>query len=178
MKTYIALFRSINVGGKNSLKMKDLISYLKNFGLHNIKTYIQSGNVVFSSFEEISPTLSQEISAIILEKHGFSPHVLILTVNQFEKIISKNPFLNEQDQKNHIYFLFEKPDVSKLFELDKIKKESEQFLLCDNAFYLYAPDGIGRSKLATNVTKLLGVSATARNWRTICKISDIIENTH
>ncbi|MBW6474470.1 MAG: DUF1697 domain-containing protein, partial [Anaerolineaceae bacterium] len=83
MNTYIALFRGINVGGKNTLKMKDLVSLLQELGAHNVKTYIQSGNAVFQSSEEPSQ-LSDQIKLAIQQRFGFAPLVLVMDQAEFE----------------------------------------------------------------------------------------------
>jgi uncharacterized protein (DUF1697 family) len=172
MKTYIALFRGINVGGNNILPMKELAVVLENLGAANVKTYIQSGNAVFQHESENVSGLSSRISAAIKESHGFEPRVLLLDLVEMEKAIGSNPFpKGESEPKTlHLYFLASAPQNPDLKMLDSLKKADEQFKLIDNVFYLHAPDGIGRSKLAERAEKALGVAATARNWRTVSKI--------
>jgi uncharacterized protein (DUF1697 family) len=172
MKTYIALLRGINVGGKNALPMKELVALLENLDLQNVTTYIQSGNVVFRSNEKNPSGLSSKISTEIKRSHGFEPHVLLLGIEEMEKVIESNPFPEAESEPKtlHVYFLAALPGNPDLKALDSLKKESERFELKGNVFYLHAPDGIGRSKLAANAEKLLGVATTARNWRTVCKI--------
>jgi uncharacterized protein (DUF1697 family) len=92
-----------------------------------------------------------------------------------EQAMVSNPFPEAESEPKtlHLYFLASTPQNPDLQTLDSIKQANEQFKLIDNVFYLYAPDGIGRSKLAARVEKALGVAATARNWRTVCKIMAI-----
>ena len=78
MKTYIALFRGINVGGNNVLPMKELVARLESIGAQNVKTYIQSGNAVFQSQETNASLLQNKISAAIKKSHGFEPQVFLL----------------------------------------------------------------------------------------------------
>ena len=172
MKTYIALFRGINVGGNNILPMKELAVVLENLGAANVKTYIQSGNAVFQHESENVSGLSSRISAAIKESHGFEPRVWLLDLVEMEKAMTSNPFpAAESEPKTlHLYFLASAPQNPDLKMLDSLKKADEQFKLIDNVFYLHAPDGIGRSKLAERAEKALGVAATARNWRTVSKI--------
>ena len=172
MKIYIALFRGINVGGKNVLPMKELKALLENLGLQNVKSYIQSGNVVFQSNEKSTLGLSSKISAEIEKSHGFKPQVLLLNIEEMEEAIESNPFPEaESDPKTlHLNFLASVPATPDLQALESLKKENERFELKGNVFYLHAPDGIGRSKLAANAERLLGVAMTSRNWRTVCKI--------
>jgi len=175
MKSYIALFRGINVGGKNVLPMKALKALLENLDLQNVKSYIQSGNVVFQSHEENASWLSSKISAEIEKSHGFKPQVLLLDIEEMENAIRSNPFPEaESDPKTlHLNFLAAAPETPDLQALKSFKKENERFELKGNVFYLHAPDGIGRSKLAANAERLLGVAMTGRNWRTVSKIMAI-----
>jgi uncharacterized protein (DUF1697 family) len=175
MKTYIALFRGINVGGKNSLPMKELVAILENLQCQNIKTYIQSGNVVFQSKENNPSGISKEISREIKKHRGFEPYVLLLELKELEKVIKSNPFPEAEGnpQTLHVGFLASAPNSPDLKKLESLKVESERFQLTGNAFYLHAPEGIGRSKLAASTERLLGVSMTDRNWRTVCKLMEM-----
>jgi uncharacterized protein (DUF1697 family) len=172
MKTYIALFRGINVGGKNVLPMKELVALLEKIGSQNVKTYIQSGNAVFQNKEENTSLLSNKISTEIKKSHGFEPQVLLLQPEEIEKVIESNPFPEAEAEPKtlHVFFLASAPTNPDLNALESIKSDRERFALKDGVFYLHAPDGIGRSKLAANSERLLGVAMTGRNWRTICKI--------
>lgn len=177
MKTYIALFRGINVGGRNRLPMVELVEMLDGLGLENIKTYIQSGNVVFQT-DAINPLeLVGKISAAIDASHGFTPQVILLELDQLEKAISLNPFPDaEADPKTlHLYFLEIEPLNPDLETLNNIKLKNERFILEGKVFCLHAPDGIGRSKLAARAEAALGVAATARNWRSVGKILAMAE---
>lgn len=176
MKNYIALFRGINVGGNNILPMKELIALLEELGAYGVKTYIQSGNAVFQHKAESASQLSSKISAAIKESHGFEPQVLLFDSAEMEKVIAANPFPKAESEPKtlHLYFLASTPQNPDLQTLAGIKQVNEQFKLIDKVFYLHAPDGIGRSKLAARVEKALGVAATARNWRTVCKILSLL----
>ena len=175
MKTYIALFRGINVGGKNVLPMNELESMLENIGLQNVKTYIQSGNAVFQSQETNASLLANHIRAAIKESRGFEPQVLLLEPEEIEKVVQENPFPEAESEPKalHLHFLSSEPRSPDLEALERIKSERERFVLEDSVFYLHAPDGIGRSKLVANAEKVLGVSMTGRNWRTACKLMDM-----
>ena len=175
MKTYVALFRGLNVGGNNILPMTDLVALLQNIGLRNVRTYAQSGNAVFQSEEEDASLLSDRIQAAIEESHGFEPQVLLLEPEAVEKAVGSNPFPEaEQEPKTlHVHFLASPPERPDLDALEGIKGDRERFVLEDGVFYLHAPDGIGSSKLAANAEKLLGVPVTARNWRTVRKVMEM-----
>jgi uncharacterized protein (DUF1697 family) len=174
MKTFIALFRGINVGGKNMLPMKQLTYLLETIGCKNVKTYIQSGNVVFCIKSNDVDDLSKKITSKILKECGFEPKVLILDSKSFHEAIKNNPFTTDSGKALHFFFLFSIPENVDFTQLDKLKSESEEYRIIDSVFYLFAPDGIGRSKLAAKVEQLLNVTLTARNWNTVSKISNMI----
>ncbi len=175
MKTYIALLRGINVGGKNILPMKELVVLLQNIGLEKVRTYIQSGNVVFRWSKNDLSGLSIRIGFKIMEKYGFEPGILLLEFGELTAAISENPFPGSEAEPEslHLGFLAGRPKKPNLKALEDLKKDSEQFRLKDRIFYLKAPEGVGRSKLAANAERLLGVPMTDRNWRTVCKIRDM-----
>ena len=175
METYIALLRGINVGGNKMLPMKDLVAALEGVGARDVATYIRSGNAVFRSDEQDPTSLSGRIGAEIEERHGFEPGVLVLGSNELERAIRSNPFPEAESEPKtlHVYFLAASPERPDLDGLEGIKSERERFFLGDGVFYLHAPDGIGRSKLAANVERLLGVPATARNWRTVGRVMEM-----
>jgi uncharacterized protein (DUF1697 family) len=177
MKTYIALFRGINVGGNNMLPMKELTAVLEKLGADSVKTYIQSGNAVFQHQTASASQLSSRIGTAIKENHGFEPQVFLLDLGEMEQVIASNPFPEAESEPKtlHLYFLASEPRNPDLKALDSLKQDNEQFKLTDKVFYLYAPDGIGRSKLAARVEKALGVAVTARNWRTVCKILELAQ---
>jgi uncharacterized protein (DUF1697 family) len=172
MKTYIALLRGINVGGRNALPMKELVAMLESIGAQNVKTYVQSGNAVFQGEETSAPTLSNTISMTIKKRRGFEPRVLLLELEQLQKAVESNPFPEAESEPKtlHLHFLASVPKNPDFDALESIKTDRERFLLEDGVFYLHAPDGIGRSKLAANAERLLGVSMTGRNWRTVSKV--------
>jgi uncharacterized protein (DUF1697 family) len=172
MKTYIALFRGINVGGTNVLPMKDLVALLETIGSQNVKTYIQSGNAVFQNQEENPSLLSNKIRVTLTKSHGLEPQVLLFTPEEIERAIEFNPFPEAESEPKtlHLSFLATMPKNPDLDALESIKSDREQFALKDRVFYLHAPDGIGRSKLAANTEKLLGVAITGRTWRTVCRV--------
>lgn len=176
MPTWIALFRGINVGGNNILPMAELREDLESMKLTNVRTYIQSGNVVFEATAKQPSSLGKKISRMVAEKHGFEPQLFIISSAAFMDAIETNPFPKAiSDPKTLHFFFLEKPArKADLKALDAAKKSTEKYVLTDQVFYLHAPDGIGRSKLAANAEKHLGVATTARNFRTVDKINSMI----
>ena len=172
MNQWIAFLRGINVGGRNILPMKDLKALLKEIGCNDILTYIQSGNVVFSHKEHRADVLEEKITAAIAIDFDFDPKVMLLSADQLNAAMEGNPFPSgEGDPKTlHLFFLNGDAVDIDLHTMDALKNSSESYQLTGHVFYLHAPDGIGRSKLAAKVEKCLGVPVTARNWRTVEKV--------
>ena len=177
MNTYVVFLRGINVGGRNKLLMKDLVVILEGIGCVNVKTIIQSGNVVLQSSNNKVPELAKNIGQAINQQHNFQPHIHILTTKDFQQAINNNPFTEAKvDPKTlHFGFLEVIPPNPNIGKLAALKTATEYFQLINKVFYLHAPDGIGRSKLAAQTEKNLGVSMTSRNWRTVCKLQEMVE---
>ncbi len=175
MTTYVALFRAINVGGKNALPMKALASILGEVGCENVRTYIQSGNAVFTCQENNALVLSDRIREAVSKERGFEPTVLLLTPEEVEKAIAENPFPDAaSDHKAlHVRFLASLPIDPDLMALERLSCNGEQFQLKGKVFYLYAPMGVGKSKLAASAERVLGVPMTDRNWKTVCTLRDM-----
>ncbi len=172
METWVALLRGINVGGKNILPMKELVKLLETNGYTDVQTYIQSGNVVFKS----AAKPSNEIGALIEGKFGFKPSVFILSDHELKEAAINSPFQTDIGKTLHFFFCDQVPQAVDYGFLDELKAPSEQYQLIDKVFYLYAPDGIGRSKLAEKMGRTFkDVIMTGRNLNTINKLIGMIE---
>ena len=173
MMTYIALLRAINVGGNNLIKMADLKLICTKLGFENVRTYIQSGNVAFESIELDKAVLAAKMSAAIAANHGFEPPVFIL--DKVELVAALDGFDLSYSEEKFVYFSFlERPALDVKFEeIDALKLSGDAYKLTDKIFYLHCPAGIGRSKLAAKLDRLLGVQATARNLRSVKKIMEL-----
>ena len=165
MSNFVVLLRGINVGGKNRLPMKELITLLESNGFDNVKTYIQSGNLVLASPENPET----KIQSLIESEFGFSVDVSAVSASDFDNLVTKNPYAQEQGNLVHYYFCRTAPKIDSA-RVMKYLDASEQYTLEGNLFYLYAPNGIGRSKLVANIEQCLGVSATGRNMNTVNKL--------
>jgi len=176
MQTWIALLRGINVGGHNILPMAKLKSDLESLQLHNVRTYIQSGNAVFDSAVKTASVLSKKIADRIEEQHGFRPQLLLLSRRDLLTAIESNPFPEAASDPKTLHFLFlAEPAANPNIEaLDDMKAPTERFKLTSGVFYLHAPDGIGRSKLAASAERQLGVVTTGRNYRTVEKLWSMV----
>lgn len=176
MTTWIALFRGINVGGKNKLPMATLRSTLESIGCQSILTYIQSGNVVFSCEPSSKEAIATRIADAVDENFGFRPQVMLLTKDEFQSAVANNPFADAvaAPKTLHYFFLSTQPVHRDLATLAELATATERFDLIENVFYLHAPDGFGTSKLAKSVERKLGVGMTARNHSTVEKLAGLL----
>jgi len=154
--------------------MKELMALFQSHGYRNIQTYIQSGNVVFQSDKRLGASDSGSIAEAILDLKGFEPQVMIVNEEKLKSAIEENPFPTDNPKALHFFFLESQPEEPNLDRLMSLKTESEHFELGKFGFYLYTPDGMGRSKLASAVEKALGVAVTARNWNTVDKLASML----
>jgi uncharacterized protein (DUF1697 family) len=176
MQTYVALLRGINVGGHHKLPMKELRSLLANLGLQNVRSYIASGNVVFQADGVDTADLEARISAAINQEFGFGPRIMILTAEELAAAAEANPFPQAEAEPKtlHLFFLAETAEKAELEGLAETAAENERFELKGKVFYLYTPDGVGRSKLAERMGRFIPVDMTARNWRTVSKLLEMV----
>jgi uncharacterized protein (DUF1697 family) len=167
-QTWIALLRGINIAGKNKVPMKELAAALERAGFRSVRTYIQSGNVIFQSAAGTARSLARRMSQLILEKFGFSPQVMVISRQELERAIRGNPFpgAHQNHKLLHLFFLSETPTKPDLQSLSKLDAGREAFALKGGVFYLYTPDGFADSVLRSRIERCLGVHATGRNWRT------------
>jgi uncharacterized protein (DUF1697 family) len=169
MQTWIALFRGINVGGRNSMPMARLRDVLASAGCEQVRTYIQSGNVVFRSRVKAGARLSSHILDAVEAAFGFPPHLLLLTAADLREAVEHNPFpeATADPRSLHFFFLDTTPPAPATAALAVLATATERYRLMGRVFYLHAPDGFGRSRLASSAERKLGVAATARNYATV-----------
>lgn len=168
MRAFIALLRAVNAGGSNTLTTRDFVRVLEGLGLADVQTYIQTGNAVFRADAAAAPTLAARIRAAIDAERGFAPDAVVLSVDELAAALAANPFPEAvaEPKTLHLSFLAAPPAAPELDRLARLQGKDERYALIDRVFYLHAPAGVGRSRLFAQVERALGVSATARNWRT------------
>lgn len=177
MPTFIALLRGINVSGQKKINMKELKGLLETSGLRNVRTYIQSGNVVFESDTNEPETLSERLESAISGHFGFDVMVLVLTPEALLSITANNPFKIEEDfDEKMMYVCLLKqeasPDLAEKW-ID-VRHGIDRFALLGATLYLYLPGGYGNTKLNNNFfEKKLKVAATTRNWNTLRKLLEM-----
>lgn len=177
MTAFISLFRGINVGGNRVVKMTDLKALHEALGFEHVVTYIQSGNVVFTSDEADEMQLQRDIEQAFEEKFGFHAHVLIRSSSDLQAIIAKNPFQDQESKETKwiaVTFLATAPDNAAQEALLSAYHGPEEIFILGKEAYIYYPEGIGRSKLThTLLEKKLKTNGTARNWNTVLKLREV-----
>jgi uncharacterized protein (DUF1697 family) len=175
--TYVALLRGVNVGGHKAVKMDQLRNAFEALGFEGVKTYVQSGNVVFNAQKQASEQLSKRIEEKVLREFGIAVPVTVKTAGEMNAVIRNNPFLQEKGidlSKLHVTFLSHAPEKTALKMLDAIAATPDQFLSSGKEIYLYCPNGYGVTKLSNNaLEKVLSVRATTRNWRTVNQLYEM-----
>lgn len=169
LKKFVVLFRGVNVGGKNLLPMKALVTLLKQHNYQDVSSYIQSGNIVLTC--ESDPT--ENLKMIVTDNFAFSPEILILEASEFSVVVANNPYKDFEGKFVHCYFCPSAIEIN-TEKLTKFIAQSEAYFVKDKVFYLHAPDGIGRSKVVANIESCLGQVATGRNLNTINKLSLLV----
>jgi uncharacterized protein (DUF1697 family) len=180
MTTYISMLRGINVGRNKRVKMVDLKLLYKSLDLKDIKTYIQSGNIIFKSRNPDSKDLSNKIKVKIREVFGFDVTVIIRTEKEYKKVIEDNPFKEEDKKQLYVTFLSKIPSKNLIEDINvdlgyKTQYNLDKYVISRKEIYLYLPDGYGNTKLNnTFFEKKLKVSSTTRNWKTVTKLFDLL----
>lgn len=177
---YVALIRGINVGGSAKLPMSRLRDSMTALGYTEVATYIQSGNVVFTSPRTDPAELEEEIEGRIAQDSGLQVSVLVRTAAEVVAVIERNPFpaAAEQPTTLHVSFLSAAPDSEVVRALDPQAFAPEEYRFDDRVMYLHVPEGLGRSKIAAYPwERRLGVRVTTRNWNTVNKLRDMLDAT-
>lgn len=180
MTTLIALVRGINVGGK-TLKMEMLREICASLGWKNVRTYIQSGNVVFEESRTNVPSLERELESAILGRAGLTVSVIALPAKELQDIALANPFLSEagiDETKLHLTLLDSAPEVDPAAVLLPKASTADRYLVLGRAVYLHCPDGYGRTEFSNPfIERKLKRKATTRNWNTVKKLLEMASET-
>ena len=176
--SYIALLRGINVGGHSVIKMADLREFFKSFGLSEVSTYIQSGNVLFTSNESNRDVLSTNLEHNLESALGYPIRIFLYTTAELRDASSKNPFEPEHhdhEQLCHLLFLSEKPDSDHIESLMALQGEEYRFRVENQVlYYAYARSAAGHRR-NINFEKILGVTGTSRSWKVVKKLIELAE---
>jgi len=200
MASHVALLRGINVGGRNKVPMADLREVVTSLGHTGVSTYIQSGNVLFSTAEDDTAKLAAALESAIEERFGIWSSVVVLSRDELARVLAANPYPDEPNPRMvHVVFLNGSPPRDLLDRITAAESAAAAKGSRDTvqaigqsagpaagqpqALFLHTPDGFGTSELAQNVLKILappkkskpGLAATARNWATATKLLSLSE---
>lgn len=176
MNTYIALLKGINVGGHKKVPMAELRELLTNAGLENVKTYIQSGNVVFQSSETDLQNFETNIKNSILNNFGFDVSVLVRTRADLQRIFNDSPFSEEKKTKSYFTILSTTPNPELVKIASEKVYEGEEYYIINDCIYFYCEKGYGKAKFNMNFfERKLNTIGTARNYNTMVKLLSLSE---
>mgnify|MGYP000253524690 CR=1 FL=1 len=177
MNTYIALLKGINVGGHKKVPMAELRELLTKTGLQNIKTYIQTGNVIFQSSETNLQNLEKNIQKSITDHFGFEVSVLVITRKHLKRVFDDSPFVQEKKEKSYFSLLHNVPNSDLIKIASEKIYEGEEYFIINDAIYFYCEKGYGRAKFNINFfERKLNTFATARNYNTMLKLLSLSED--
>ena len=171
MKTFIALLRGINVSGHNIIPMVKLREALTESGLKDVRTYIQSGNVIFESDKNSKKELSELIENTIDNRFGYEVPVLVIEPETIKHILDRCPFEHDKKEKSYFTLLYSRPESAGVEDLESISYPDEEFVIDDSVIYYYCSAGYGKAKFSNKlVERKLSTKATSRNYRTMMKL--------
>lgn len=187
MPSHVALLRGINVGGRNRVAMADLREVVTRLGHTDVATYIQSGNVVFTSTETDTGALAAALQRAIADTLGVQPRVVVLSRDELAQVIADNPYPGQMNPK-YLHAVFrstevadgELADIAAAVQRARAKGSRDEAQVVGRTLFLHTPDGLGRSELAAQLSRSGGVLAadnagTMRNWATVCKLLALCE---
>jgi uncharacterized protein (DUF1697 family) len=178
--SYIALFRAINVGGHAIIKMSELKKMFEQMGFTDVTTYIQTGNVIFSSHESDKKKLAVLIEKKFKSSTGHESKIFILTNDKLKKAVSKNTFEPEKhanEQLCHLLFLSGKPDTAHIKELMKLEGKEYRFNVHDDVMYYAYDKKFAGNRRFIDFENILGVKGTSRSWKVVNKLIELSEQT-
>jgi uncharacterized protein (DUF1697 family) len=173
---YVALLRGINVGGNNMIKMETLRATLSALGFENVKSYINSGNLIFDTSKTDDGKLAKKIHDAILKEFGFDISVMVRSRAEITEIIKGNPYEGqfENDKDVHVFFLGSELTADQKKRLLELINDNELIAIDGRTIYYGLRISIIDSLLGKGfIDKKLKIPATARNWRTVKKIADL-----
>lgn len=172
----MALLRGINVGGKTTLSMDAVREVAEKLGYRDVRTYLQTGNIVLST--RVAPTkVARDLAKKIGDLGGIAPDVAVRSHAQLAETVAASPFVarDEDPAKLHVVFLLD-PDAKSGTLEDLARNPGEEVVAVGSELHLLLPKGVGRSPLALAVAKR-GPQGTMRNWRTVTKLLAMAEET-
>jgi uncharacterized protein (DUF1697 family) len=173
MSCHVALLRGINVGGKNGLPMKELVRLFEQVGCKSVRTYIQSGNVVFDASDALAARVPKAIAAAILAEAELKVPVVTRSAKELAAALKGNPYLkgSADPARVHFAFLADAPSRAQIAALDPNRSPGDEFVVRGRDMFLHLPNGVGQSKLTNAyLDSKLGTVSTLRNLATVQKL--------
>jgi uncharacterized protein (DUF1697 family) len=191
MASHVALLRGINVGGRNKVPMADLREVVTSLGHTGVSTYIQSGNVLFSTADTDNAKLAAALESAIEDRFGIWSSVVVLSRDELARVLAANPYPGEPNPRMvHVVFLSAEPPGELLTRISAAenavaaKGSRDSVQAAGQVLFLHTPDGFGTSELAQTVFKIItpptkgkkhGLAATARNLATATKLLSLCD---
>jgi uncharacterized protein (DUF1697 family) len=160
----------VNVGGKNKVAMAELRRLVESLGHTEVKTFIQSGNVVFTSSKTVA---AKSLETAIEKEFGIDVTVVLRTASELEAVVKANPFKTVDPSKLHVGFMAKAAPRAVVSKLDVGQFAPEEFAARRTVLYLHLPNGMGRAKLPSYLDRQLKIPTTVRNWNTVNKLLEL-----
>jgi uncharacterized protein (DUF1697 family) len=169
LPTVVALLRGVNVGGRK-VPMAELRDVVESLGYGDVRTYIQSGNVLFESARKPAPGT---LESAIEKRFGLQVDVMLRTPTELRKVLERDPFPTADRSSVHVGFMARAPKAADVRAIDASSFAPEEFAVVGSELYLHLPNGLGRSKFPDFVLRRLKIPTTLRNWRTVTKLAEL-----
>ncbi len=167
--------RGINVGGKNKVAMRDLVGVFERAGAADVRTYIQSGNVVFGASASAAKSIGADVRAALEREFGVRSPVVVRSTREFGAVLGGVPWEEADGATLHVMFLERRPSAGAAAKLDPGRSAGDRFAVVGREVYLCLPNGVARSKLTNDYfDRTLGTISTGRNWRTVAKLGEML----
>jgi uncharacterized protein (DUF1697 family) len=160
----------VNVGGKNKVAMTELRSLVESLGHTDVSTFIQSGNVIFTTRQPVAP---RSLESAIERELGIDITVVLRTAPELDAVVKANPFTDVDTSKLHVGFMAKKPSTPAVAKIDADQFAPDEFVIQRSELYLHLPNGMGRAKLPAYLDRRLKVPTTIRNWKTVTKLLEL-----
>ena len=170
MPRYVALLRGVNVGGKRKVPMSELRMLFESLGHSDVSTFIQSGNVLFTSRTRVDPA---DLERAMADRFAIVIPVVLRTHHELEAVMGRNPFGHVDASKLHVGFMAAKPSAAVVAGIDAASFHPDRLAIRDREMYLHLPNGMSGSKLPAHLERQLKIPVTFRNWSTVTKLCEL-----
>lgn len=176
MTSYAAFLRGINLGPTNKVAMPKLREIAEGLGWTDVATYINSGNLIFTSPKK-PPTLARELHDALRTELGKSIDVTVRSRARLAQIVADNPYPDGAANQVNVVFLMTALPAAAEEKMSRLATEREPFTIRDAEIYVHFQEGLGRSELAAKLASVIKVSCTTRNIGTVTKVLGLFDRT-